>query len=117
MIFTDLDGTFLNHNDYSFEASKEALHEIQRTKTPFIFTTSKTKAEVIQLQQKVGIMEPFITENGATLFIPKGYQGLNLDELEDFENYKIVVFGKNTAKLLRFTISIKKSLLLKDLAI
>jgi mannosyl-3-phosphoglycerate phosphatase len=28
LIFTDLDGTFLNHDDYSFEPGREALLNI-----------------------------------------------------------------------------------------
>ena len=63
LIFTDLDGTFLNHSDYSFEDSKEALEKISQKNIPLIFTTSKTKVEVELLQKKVGIKEPFIIEN------------------------------------------------------
>ena len=113
MIFTDLDGTFLNHNDYSFEASMEALNKIQQTNTSFIFTTSKTKAEVIQLQQKAGIIEPFITENGAALFIPKGYQGFFLDELLEQDGYKVLVFGKRYSEILSFYHKYKREFGLK----
>ncbi|WP_428739658.1 HAD-IIB family hydrolase [Sulfurimonas sp.] len=102
MIFTDLDGTFLNHDDYSFDPSQEALAKIKQTDTPLIFNTSKTKAEVILLQQKVGIIEPFITENGAALFIPKGYQGLNLDALDELDGYKVVFFGKQYNEVVSF---------------
>jgi mannosyl-3-phosphoglycerate phosphatase len=102
MIFTDLDGTFLNHDDYSFEASKEALSKIKNTQTPLIFTTSKTRTEVIALQQKVGIIEPFIVENGAALFIPKEYQELSLDELSEQDGYKVLVFGKQYSEILAF---------------
>lgn len=102
LIFTDLDGTFLNHDDYSFEDAKESLSEIKKKNIPLIFTTSKTKAEVIKLQKKVGIKEPFIVENGAALFIPKDYQGLDLEHLETFEDYKVLVFGKKYKQILGF---------------
>ncbi|MCD4758792.1 MAG: HAD-IIB family hydrolase [Arcobacteraceae bacterium] len=102
IIFTDLDGTFLNHDNYSFEESKEALKKIEQQKIPLIFTTSKTKIEVELLQKKVGIVEPFIVENGAALFIPKNYQNLNLDFLTDFEEYKVLVFGKTYNQILNF---------------
>ncbi|QOP41419.1 HAD-IIB family hydrolase [Sulfurimonas marina] len=108
LIFTDLDGTLLNHDDYSFEPSLQALNKIKETQTPLIFTTSKTKAEVIQLQKKVGIIEPYITENGAALFIPKGYQGLALEELEEYEGYKIILFGKRYRDILNFYEKYKK---------
>jgi len=102
IIFTDLDGTFLNHHNYSFEESKEALSIIEQKKIPLIFTTSKTKIEVELLQQKVGIVEPFIVENGAALFIPKDYQNLNLDFLTDFEDKKVLTFGKTYEQILNF---------------
>lgn len=102
LIFTDLDGTFLNHHNYSFEASMEALTKIKQERIPLIFTTSKTKAEVLRLQQSVGISEPFIVENGAALFIPQGYQGFDLSGLNDFEDTKVKVFGKPYSEILAF---------------
>jgi len=102
IIFTDLDGTFLNHDNYSFEESKESLKKIKKQKVPLIFTTSKTKREVELLQKKVGIVEPFIVENGAALFIPKNYQNLSLDFLTDFEEYKVLIFGKTYKQILNF---------------
>ncbi|MDO6737875.1 mannosyl-3-phosphoglycerate phosphatase [Wenyingzhuangia sp. 2_MG-2023] len=107
IVFTDLDGTFLNHDNYSFAESKEALQKLFDQKIPLVFTTSKTKIEVELLQKQVGIKEPFIVENGAALFIPKNYQGLDfsfLDEIEDYWvfqlgiSYKLVVDFYNTYK-------------------
>ncbi|WP_304544045.1 HAD-IIB family hydrolase [Sulfurimonas microaerophilic] len=113
LIFTDLDGTLLNHDDYSFEPSLQALNKIKETQTPLIFTTSKTKAEVIQLQKKVGIIEPFITENGAALFIPKGYQGLALEDLEEYDGYKMILFGKRYNEVVSFYNQYKKEFCMK----
>lgn len=108
LIFTDLDGTFLNHHNYSFEESFEALKKISDAKIPLIFTTSKTKAEVERLQQKVGISEPFIVENGAALFIPEEYQGFDLSFLRDYEDKKVLIFGKSYNSVLEFYRSYKK---------
>ncbi len=68
IIFTDLDGTLLDHHDYSFDEAKEMLSFIQNSQIPLIFTTSKTKKECQILQQKMGIDSPFIVENGAAIF-------------------------------------------------
>ena len=102
IIFTDLDGTFLNHDDYSFAQSKKALEKIKKDNIPLIFTTSKTKIEVEKLQKKVGICEPFIIENGAALFIPKGYQNLDLDFLTDYEDKKALIIGMTYKQILNF---------------
>lgn len=110
LIFTDLDGTFLNHHDYSFEASSEALQKIKEAGIPLIFTTSKTKAEVEDLQEKVGISEPFIVENGAALFIPEGYQGFDLSSLTHYGDKRVMVFGEPYRKVLEFYRAQKEAL-------
>ncbi|WP_419763603.1 MAG: HAD-IIB family hydrolase [Arcobacter sp.] len=71
LIFTDLDGTLLDHKTYDFSEAKEMLDFIDKQKIPLIIVTSKTKDEVIELQKKLNISMPFIIENGAGIFIPK----------------------------------------------
>ena len=68
VIFTDLDGTLLNHEDYSFDEASEMLDFIKAEKIPLIYTTSKTKQECLILQEKMGLDSPFIVENGACIF-------------------------------------------------
>jgi len=70
LIFTDLDGTLLDHHDYSFSAASKALELVEERKIPLIIATSKTFSEVVKLQTEVGIRHPFIVENGAGVFIP-----------------------------------------------
>lgn len=102
LIFTDLDGTLLDHDSYSFEAALEMLDYIKSKKIPLIIVTSKTKSEVIELQKKLKINSPFIIENGAGIFMPKGetYELISLgfsyeQTLEAFNRYakEISVFG------------------------
>jgi mannosyl-3-phosphoglycerate phosphatase len=103
IIFTDLDGTLLDHHNYSFEESSEALNKILAQKIPLIFTTSKTKIEVELLQKELNIKEPFIIENGAALFIPQNYQGMDLSFLDDFDDeYKVMILGKTYRQILNF---------------
>ena len=109
IIFTDLDGTFLNHDDYSFEPSKESLELIFKEEIPLIFTTSKTKIEVELLQKKVGIKQPFIVENGAALFIPKGYKGFDFSFLTVFDDaYYLLQLGVSYKEVVRFYNSCKQ---------
>lgn len=102
IIFTDLDGTLLNHDNYSFDEAQEALELLKQKDIPIIFTTSKTKIEVELLQRKVGIKEPFITENGAAIFFPKEYKGFDLSFLKDHGEYKVLQLGKTYAQILNF---------------
>ncbi|UFH58456.1 HAD-IIB family hydrolase [Sulfurovum mangrovi] len=76
IIFTDLDGTLLDHDSYSFEDAVPMLDLIKRDKIPLIIVTSKTKEEVLRIQKLLDLREPFIVENGAGIFIPSkaGYK-------------------------------------------
>lgn len=70
LVFTDLDGTLLNHSDYSFAPAKEALSLLKSLAIPLIIATSKTFSEVVKIQKELKIRQPFIVENGAGIFIP-----------------------------------------------
>jgi mannosyl-3-phosphoglycerate synthase len=49
------------------------LRKIQTRDIPVIFCSSKTRAEQMLLRQELGVHDPFIVENGAAIFVPKGY--------------------------------------------
>lgn len=71
VIVTDLDGTLLDHDSYSFAPAEQALAEIARRGYPLILNSSKTRAELLALQKDIGLRQPFICENGAAVFLPK----------------------------------------------
>ena len=73
LVFTDLDGSLLDHHDYSFSAALPALEALQRAAIPVMAATSKTRLEVQDLREQLGNHHPFIVENGAAIFIPAGY--------------------------------------------
>ena len=73
LVFTDMDGTLLDHHTYSFEAAKPALAALKKHDIPVIPTTSKTFAELKPLRENIGLDGPFIIENGAAIFIPHGF--------------------------------------------
>lgn len=73
LVFTDLDGTLLDHETYSFEPALPALTLLQERNIPLVLCTSKTRAEIEPLRNQLKNTHPFISENGGALFIPKGY--------------------------------------------
>ena len=73
LIFTDLDGTLLDTQNYSFEEALPALQKVKKGEIPLILCSSKTRAELELYQKKLKIEEPFISENGGAVFIPRGY--------------------------------------------
>jgi mannosyl-3-phosphoglycerate phosphatase len=70
LIFTDLDGTLLDHQTYSFNEANEMIEYLKSNNIPLIIVTSKTKEEILILRKKLNIDFPFIVENGAGIFIP-----------------------------------------------
>lgn len=77
LVFTDMDGTLLDHHTYSFDAAKPALNALDEKNIPVIPTTSKTFAELQPLRKSIGLDGPFIIENGAAVFIPHGFLSKN----------------------------------------
>ncbi|QUM84662.1 HAD-IIB family hydrolase [Moritella sp. 28] len=72
-IFTDLDGTLLDHNNYSFKPALSTLAKLKRATIPVIPNTSKTYAELLELRKQLDLNGPFIVENGAAIYIPVNY--------------------------------------------
>lgn len=73
LVFTDLDGSLLDHDTYSFEPALPVLAILLERGIPLIPVTSKTRAEVERLRQHLDNADPFIVENGAAVMIPVGY--------------------------------------------
>ena len=75
IIFTDLDGSLLDHHDYSWQPAQPWLDKLSAAKIPLILTTSKTSAEVETLQSALHLMhQPFIAENGAMIHLPPDWR-------------------------------------------
>lgn len=75
IIFTDLDGTLLDHETYSLKAARPALGECARRGIPVVPATSKTAAEVAPIMQEAGLSGPAIVENGAGITWPGSEAG------------------------------------------
>lgn len=102
LIFTDLDGSLLDHDGYSVAGARSALARIRRLAIPLIFTTSKTRVEVEALQTELELAEPFIVENGGGFFLPPSYDALPVPAAEQFGRYRLLRFGVEYRQLRRF---------------
>ncbi|SDL29654.1 HAD-IIB family hydrolase [Aliiruegeria lutimaris] len=71
IVFTDLDGTLLDHESYSFDPARTALERLRALEIPLILASSKTAAEIVEIQRAIGCQAfPAIVENGAGLLDP-----------------------------------------------
>ena len=84
VIFTDLDGTLLDHKDYSYQAAIPCLDFLYKNHIPLIFTSSKTAVEIEKFCLKTNFYHPYIAENGGLLSIPKNYFNKNKKNTKEY---------------------------------
>lgn len=106
MIFTDLDGTLLDHLTYSFQPARPALKILKERGIPLVFCTSKTRDETKKIRRQTENTHPFIVENGGAIFIPEDYFSpesvmtteFTIKDKKDAE-YQIIELGTPYARL------------------
>ena len=70
IIFTDLDGTLLDHDSYEWSKAEPAIDLCNNLSVPVVMVSSKTRAEMDILRKELGFSFPFISENGGGIFFP-----------------------------------------------
>lgn len=95
LIFTDLDGTLLNAETYDYQAALPTLTTLAERGIPVIPVTSKTRSEVDDLRQTLGLRDPFVVENGSAIYFPKTGLPFALPDGEDEGDYRVVALGCN----------------------
>ncbi len=113
IIITDLDGTLLDDSTYSFEAADDALRLIRERSIPLIICSSKTRTEIEHYRQLIDNHDPFISENGGGIFIPKKCedlihyaQGITIEKLD---KYFVLALGIKYGDLRKAIIELRES--------
>ena len=86
VIYTDLDGTLLDHHTYAFDDALLTVKTLIARGIPIIPCTSKTRSETASLMQELGIDGPIIVENGAAIWVPHNW-GLSRPEESEADAY------------------------------
>ncbi|WP_068305760.1 mannosyl-3-phosphoglycerate phosphatase [Pararhodobacter sp. CCB-MM2] len=69
LIFTDLDGTLLDHESYDYRPALPMLARLKAMGAGVVLASSKTGPEIADWQARLGLTDwPAIVENGAALF-------------------------------------------------
>ncbi|MEH0832638.1 mannosyl-3-phosphoglycerate phosphatase-related protein [Pectobacterium cacticida] len=75
IIFSDLDGSLLDHDTYRWDAAQPWLRRLADEEIPVIITTSKTATEVEPLRTALELEDyPYIAENGAMAILPTAWR-------------------------------------------
>lgn len=85
IVFTDLDGTLLDHHTYGHEPATPVLRWLARHGVPVIANTSKTRSEWLHLAKELENDHAFVVENGSAIHLPGG---------------ECVIFGKHRETIL-----------------
>ncbi|ODS31823.1 MAG: mannosyl-3-phosphoglycerate phosphatase [Candidatus Scalindua rubra] len=100
IVFTDLDGTLLDHSTYSYSEAEDALRLLKEKRVPLILCSSKSRVEIEVYRERLSNNEPFISENGGAIFIPELYKGLKC-EFDKIDNgYLVIEIGSEYKTLI-----------------
>lgn len=97
VVFTDLDGTLLNHHDYRHDAAMPLIQQLQEAQIPVIPVTSKTRCEVESWVTRLGLTNPFVVENGSGILIPQDYSGFQIP-IDASGLYHVITLGCSYAE-------------------
>ncbi|MBI1997908.1 MAG: HAD-IIB family hydrolase [Deltaproteobacteria bacterium] len=99
VVITDLDGTLLDQNTYSYELSLPAVERLRARGVPLVFCSSKTQSEILLLWRALRLKDPFICENGGAIYFPRRYFEFPVAGLKPKRLFDVIEFGKDVAHL------------------
>lgn len=73
VVFSDLDGTLLDHHTYDWAPAAPVIAALADRGIPLVLTSSKTRREIEAWRRRLGNTAPFISENGGALWVPVGF--------------------------------------------
>lgn len=107
VIFSDLDGTLIDHNTYSYGDALKTIRTLKQKNIPLIICTSKTRAEIEKFREELDIEDPFISENGGAIFIPHKYFSIIYPFTRKDRKYDIIELGTGIEALTKVIDRIK----------
>ncbi|AMX02154.1 HAD-IIB family hydrolase [Microbulbifer thermotolerans] len=102
LITSDLDGTLLDHHDYSHAPVDRLLLQLEQRQVPVILNSSKTFAEMLELRRQLHNEHPFIVENGSAIFIPANYFPARPETARKRNNFWLIETGLPREQLRAF---------------
>ncbi|MHC1578206.1 MAG: mannosyl-3-phosphoglycerate phosphatase [Dehalococcoidia bacterium] len=93
VIFTDMDGTLLDLETYSYDRALPAIEHVRNQEIPIVFCSAKTRAEQEIYRKELQINDPFIVENGGAIFITQGYFPFDFEYHKAKDGYQVIELG------------------------
>lgn len=99
LLFTDLDGSLLDNDSYSFDEAQPALEMLRSQDIPVILVSGKTRAEIEPLRERLDHQGPFIVENGAAVYVPLETFAFQPERSRRRSSYHVIELGTPYALL------------------
>jgi mannosyl-3-phosphoglycerate phosphatase len=93
VIFTDLDGTLLDLETYSYDEALPSIERLRSQDVPIVFCSAKTRAEQEVYRKVLQIDDPFIVENGGAVFTSQGYFPFDFEYHKVKDGYQVIELG------------------------
>lgn len=114
IVFTDIDGTLIDLISGKYEESDKLIYTLRENNVPIVLCSAKTFAEQNKIRDDLGLMDPFIVENGGAIIIPKNYFDFQFDieqtRIKEEQGYIIIELGESTREIRTKLAEIKKKL-------
>jgi len=110
IVFTDLDGTLLDHETYDYQAALPGLALLKKARIPVVFCSSKTRSEQEVLRKQLGISAPFIVEDGGAVYIEEGYFKEPVTHLRTQDGFQVLEFGRPYKEIRKRLADVSRSL-------
>ncbi len=107
IVFTDLDGTLLDHSTYSYNEAEKALRTLREKGIHLVLCSSKSRDEIMIYRDKLSNNEPFISENGGVIYIPEKY-GLECEFDKTDNGFFVIEIGSEYKILKSAFVDIKR---------
>ncbi len=101
LVVTDLDGCLLDPETYDHSAAGPALAALARRRHPVVLCSGKTRAEMEVLSRELGLIAPFIVENGGAIVFPEGAAPAEIPGAVEQDGARVLSLGAPRAMLVQ----------------
>lgn len=109
LVVTDLDGTLLDAQTYSWVPAAQSLEQLRQRGCPLILNSSKTLAELLQLARELNTNSPLIAENGSVIAIPEAFTIRGSEPSEEIQHgYRITRLGLDRQLIIEFAHQLRR---------
>jgi mannosyl-3-phosphoglycerate phosphatase len=98
VIFADVDGVLSSSSMEALARATRTLEQLGR-RVPLVLCSGRTRPEIEQLSQDLGLAHPFICEHGAAAFVPRDYFPFEIPNATPAGAHHVVEFGRTASSV------------------